>query len=125
MTRESLIAVAAWLAMLVAVGYTLLGMRVLSAGAAEGPPWIAYVAAACYALGGLLILAQRRWLWILGATINALVMLTFVQAYQSQPQVLLSSGAAFTKTLQLALEALLLYLVLADWLETPRGRPVA
>jgi hypothetical protein len=35
------------------------------------------VAAGSYLLGGLLILARRRWLWVFGAVMNALVMLFY------------------------------------------------
>jgi len=56
-------------------------LRVGDLKATEGPPAIIYVAAGRYLFGGTLILLGRRWLWILGAIINALVISFFVSAY--------------------------------------------
>jgi hypothetical protein len=67
---------------------------------AEGPA-IALVAAGCYLMGGLMILLHRRWLWIVGAVINALV-------------IMFSAGGLTTKAAQLLLEVCLLYLIITD-----------
>lgn len=72
------------LALVVAGCYALIGTHLLDVGdlaAAEQPAPIIFTAAGCYVLGGLLILLRRRWLLIVGASINALVMPAFVSAY--------------------------------------------
>ena len=62
------------LAMMAALAYFLTGAGILQPGnltTAEAPQeGIPYVAGAGYIIGGLLILALKRWLWITGATIN-------------------------------------------------------
>jgi hypothetical protein len=67
-----------------------------------------------------LILARRRWLWIVGAVINALVILFFINLYQDRPEVLFSPGGLVSKAAQLSLEVVLIYLIVADWLRTHR-----
>ncbi len=119
-----------WLAVALAVGvalaYVLMASGLLSVGdpqvARDGGP-IVYVAAGCYLLGGLLILARRRWLWIAGALINLLVILFFFQMYQARPLVLFSPGGLISKAAQILLEVALLYLIATDWLHArhPRG----
>jgi len=74
-----------------------------------------YVAAGGYLLGGLLILVRRRWLWIVGAVINALVILLFVMAYLNRPAVMFSPGGLITKAAQLLLEVVLLALIITGW----------
>lgn len=110
---------AMWLAVLLAffaaLCYLLIQFGVLGVGdlqSTEGPAVIVYVAAGCYLLGGLLILVRRRWLWVVGAVINALVILFFVLAYQHRPAVMFSPGGIATKVAQLLLEGTLLYLIL-------------
>jgi hypothetical protein len=96
----------------------LIHFRILGVGdlrPVEGPDIIVYVAAGCYLLGGLLILLRRRWLWITGAVINALVILFFVMAYANRPAVMFSPGGLTTKAAQLLLEVSLLYLIIAGW----------
>jgi hypothetical protein len=64
------------LALLAALVYFLVGAGVLQPGdlqADDAPAGIAYFAGVCYVVGGLLILARKRWLWVIGAVINALV----------------------------------------------------
>ena len=73
------------------------------------------VAAGCYLLGALLILARRRWLWIVGAIINALVIVFFILAYLHRPAVIFSAGGMATKAAQLLLEVGLLALIAGDW----------
>ncbi len=72
-------------------------------------------AAGGYLLGGLLILVRRRWLCIVGAVLNALVILFFVMAYLSRPAVMFSSGGLATKAAQLLLEVCLLVLIMTGW----------
>src|SRR5690348_7607918 len=95
------------LALIAALSYMMIQLGLLGVGdlqPTEGPPTIVYVAAGSYLLGGLLILARRRWLWIVGAVINALVILFFVMAYQHRPAVMFSPGGLVTKAAQLLLE---------------------
>ena len=101
----------AWLASL---AYVLLALDVLGAGgleADEGSATIVFVAAACYAIGGLLITLRRRWLWIAGAVMNGLVLLMFFSVYAERPSILLSSGGLATKGPQILLALALLALV--------------
>lgn len=122
-TRERVMWADVGLAGVAALAYLLIGAQVLAVGdlqQADAPPAIIYIAAGCYLLGGLLILLQRRGLWIAGAAINALVMLFFFSAYLTRPAVLFSPGGLLTKAAQLLLEAGLIYLIL-----TYRSRPTA
>jgi hypothetical protein len=103
------------LALLAACGYLLIRWAMLGVGdlpTSEQPATIVYVAAGSYLLGGLLILLRRRWLWMVGAVINALVMLFFFMAYLSRPAIMFSPGGLATKGAQLLLEVCLLYLIL-------------
>ena len=81
----------------------------------EQPSAIVFMAAGCYVLGGLLILLRRRWLWIVGAVINALVILFFAMAYIHRPSVMFSAGGLVTKITQLLLEVCLLVLIVIGW----------
>lgn len=104
------------LAVIAALAYVLIAAGILGVGdrkVAQDGGAIVYVAAGCYVLGGLLILINRRWLWIVGAVINLLVMLFFFQMYQDRPAVLFSPGGLLSKTAQLLLEVVLLYLIVA------------
>lgn len=99
---------------LTAVGYVLLALGILGAGDLEPEPGavgVVFTAAACYALGGSLIALRRRWLWIAGAVMNALVLLMFFNLYSARPSVLLSGGALATKSAQILLELALLALI--------------
>lgn len=112
------------LALVAALAYLLIVWKILGVGdlqmAADGDA-IVYVAAGGYLLGGLLILVRRRWLWIMGAVINALVMLFFFRLYQDYPSVMFSPGGIITKVPQLLLEATLIYLIVTDWLNARRA----
>ena len=102
----------AWMA---AAGYLLLAAGVLGTGSYQAEPGsegTVVAAAVGYAVGGALVLLRRRWLWIVGAVVNALVMLMFFSAYASDPSVLLSGGGLATKAAQIPLEATLLVLIL-------------
>jgi hypothetical protein len=111
------------LALVAAVAYVLIALDQLGVGdlemAGDGDV-IIYAAATCYLLGGLLILARRRWVWIIGALINALVMLFFFRLYQDRPAIMFSPGGLVTKIPQLLLEAMLLYLIITDWMRSRR-----
>ena len=105
------------LALFAGLSYLLIQLNTLGVGDLQtaGGPAIALVAAGCYLVGGLLILVQRRWLWIVGAVINALVILFFVLAYLNRPLVMFSVGGLTTKIAQVLLEGCLLYLIITDW----------
>jgi hypothetical protein len=109
------------LAAVTAVIYIMMGWDWLGVGdltAEEGPSGIIYVAAGSYLVGGLLILLRRRWLWVMGAVINALVILFFFSIYQERPAVLLSPGGIISKAAQILLEVGLIYLIVTDWLRS-------
>ena len=102
------------LALITALVYVLVGSGVLAVGdaaSAEDGVNMAYVAAGCYFLGGLLIVLRRRGLWILGLVMNTLVMLFFFQMYQARPAVIFSPGGLATKIAQILLEVTLIYLI--------------
>lgn len=111
------------LALMSALAYVLIALDLLGIGdlqmGSDGDV-IIYVAAGCYLLGGLLILIRRSWLWIIGALINALVMLFFFKLYQGRPSVMFSPGGIVTKIPQLLLEVTLIYLIVSDWLRARR-----
>jgi hypothetical protein len=102
------------LAFTAALAYVLTAINVLAVNlpATDVPPVIPYVAAGCYAVGGLLILLRLRWLWMVGAAINALVMLFFFSGYMDRPEVMFSPGGMVTKAAQILLEVGLLYLII-------------
>ena len=108
------------LALFAALSYLLIQLSMLGVGDLQtaGGPAIALVAAGCYLVGGQLILVHRRWLWIIGVVINALVILFFVMAYLNRPLVMFSAGGLTTKIAQLLLEGCLLFLIMTDWRST-------
>lgn len=117
-TLIPVMAVSVVLALIAGIAYFLIDLDVLAVGnlqPSEEPGGIIYVAAACYLIGGLLILARRRWLWIIGAVMNALVILFFFQMYQNRPEVLTSPGGLITKIVQILLEVTLIFLIVSDW----------
>ena len=123
-SRAGVIWLAVALAGLAAASYVLIGLGLLAVGdlpTAERPATIIYVAAGSYLLGGLLILLRRRWLWIVGAAINALVMLFFFSAYLDRPAVLFSPGGLVSKAAQLLLEVALIYLIIIGVRHAPEG----
>ncbi|MGZ3616203.1 MAG: hypothetical protein ACXWOL_04950 [Ktedonobacteraceae bacterium] len=112
--------IAVALALLAALSYLLIQLSMFGVGdlqTAEASV-IPLVAAGCYLIGGLLILVRRRWLWIVGAVINAFVILIFFMAYLNRPLVMFSAGGLATKIAQLLLELCLLYLIITDWRST-------
>jgi hypothetical protein len=111
------------LALIAALAYILMAQNLLGVGDLQkddAPPGIVYIAAGGYLLGGPLILIRRRWLWVIGAVINALVMLLFFSMYQDRPAVMFSPGGITTKVPQLLLEATLIYLIVANWIHPRR-----
>lgn len=103
------------LAILTAGVYMLIAGNVLGIGpkpSADDGAVIIYFAAGCYLLGGLLIMLRWRWLWVIGAVINAAVILFFFNMYQNQPSVMFSPGGIFSKTAQIFLEIVLVYIIL-------------
>ncbi len=103
-------------ALVAAFAYALVAAGLLPVGELtgdQGKAAILFVAAGCYLAGGLLILLHRRWLWTLGAAINILVILFFIQRYTAQPTVMFSPAGLATKIPQLLLEAALVYLIFA------------
>ena len=103
------------LAVAAALSYVLIALHILSVGdpvLEEGPPGVPYAAAGGYLLGGLLILLRRRWLWIVGAVINALVVLFFFVGYQDRPAVIFSPGGLASKAAEVLLEVGLIYLII-------------
>jgi len=103
------------LALVAALGYFLLGAGLIEAGnlgIENAPPPIAWVAGACYVVGGLLIFLKKRWLWIAGAAINTLVIVFFYTRYVSNPGVIVSAPGLITKIAQIILEVALIYLIL-------------
>ncbi|RPJ63011.1 MAG: hypothetical protein EHM12_03320 [Dehalococcoidia bacterium] len=104
------------LAFTVAVFYVLLGAGIITAPSLESKEWqrtLIYVAAGCYVLGGLLVLARKRWLWIIGLVMNTLVLVFFFIMYRNNPAVMLSLPGLATKLPQVILEAGLIYLTAA------------
>jgi hypothetical protein len=105
------------LALVAALAYLLIELGALAVGdlaAAEEPAFIVYVAAACYAAGGLLIPLRWRWLLLAGAVMNALVILFFAMAYAGRPSVMFSPGGLATKGAQILLEICLFYLIVTN-----------
>jgi hypothetical protein len=114
--QKSLIVACAVVAILAALFYILTGAGTIQPGdldTEDAPQVIAILAGAGYFIGGLLILARKRWLWITGAIINALVMAMFFSAYSSRPDVLLSIPGLGTKVPEVLLEIGLIYLIVA------------
>lgn len=112
---KKMINVCAALAFLITAAYLLLGFGVLEAGninTEEAPEFMTYIAAAGYLLGGLLIFTKKRWLWIVGAVINLMVMAIFFSGYADRADVLTSSAGLITKILQVLLEICLVYLII-------------
>ena len=104
------------LAIISALTYVLLILGVLKAGEMMTPeggvPAYFYVVPAGYVIGGLLILLKKRWLWIIGAIINAIPIIVFYAAYAGRPDIMLSPAGLIAKTSQILLEIGLIYLII-------------
>jgi hypothetical protein len=106
------------LAFVTSLAYILMAFNVLGVGdlqVGEKPINVIFVAAACYLLGGGLILLRNRWLLLFGAFINAMVVLFFFNLYQDRPAVMFSPGGLISKTAQILLEFALLYTLAVNW----------
>jgi hypothetical protein len=115
--------IALLLALTAALSYVMIGLNILPVGdlqTSEAPAAITYVCAGSYLVGGLLVLLRRRWLWVVGAVINAMVMLVFFAAYMGRPSVMFSPGGLVTKATQLLLEAGLMYIIITGFRRSPR-----
>jgi hypothetical protein len=101
------------LAFIAGVFYILLASHVLTVPLNDEGKYqaIVYVAGGCYILGGLLVLAKKRWLWIFGLVMNTLVMAFFFFRYINNPAVIVSLPGMGTKIPQIILEAGLIYLI--------------
>lgn len=112
---QRMVHIAVALALIASLSYVLIANDLLPVGSltgGEGPAGIVYTAAGCYLAGGLLILARRRWLLIIGAAINALVVLFFVRMYTDRLDVMFSPGGLVSKIAQILLETALVYLII-------------
>jgi hypothetical protein len=106
------------LATCTALAYLLMVWNILGVGdlqMSEKPAGIIYFAAGCYLVGGLLILLRKRWLLLVGAFINAMVVLFFFNLYKNRPAVIFSPGGLISKILQIALEIALIYVIMLVW----------
>jgi hypothetical protein len=101
------------LAFIAAVFYVLLATGIITAGlgGTDATRIIIFVAGGCYILGGLLILAKKRWLWIIGLVMNTLVIAIFFMMYRNNPAVMLSLPGLGTKIPQIILDVGLVYLI--------------
>lgn len=103
------------LALISALAYVLLIVGVFKVGDMmpdEGVPAYFYIVPAGYVIGGLLILLKRRWLWIIGAILNAIPIIVFYAAYAGRPDIMLSAAGLITKISQVLLEIGLIYLII-------------
>ena len=104
------------LAFVTAVFYVLLAASIITVPSLASKDWqhvLIYVAGGCYILGGLMIMAKKRWLWIFGLVMNTLVMVFFFIMYRNNPAVIVSLPGLGTKIPQITLEAGLVYLIAA------------
>lgn len=102
------------LALITAVFYLLLAAGIITVPSLASKEWqhvIIYVAGGCYILGGLLILANKRWLSIIGLVINTLVIAIFFIMYRNNPAVIFSLPGLGTKIPQIILDVGLVYLI--------------
>jgi len=103
------------LALISALNYVLLILGILKAGDMMTPeggvPTYFYIVPAGYVVGGLLILLKKRWLWIIGAIVNAIPIIVFYAAYAGRPDIMLSAAGLIAKTSQILLEIGLIYLI--------------
>jgi hypothetical protein len=103
------------LALISALTYVLLILGILKAGEMMTPeggvPAFFSIVPAGYVIGGFLIFLKKRWLWIIGAIINAIPIVVFYAAYAGRPDIMLSAAGLIAKTSQILLEISLIYLI--------------
>jgi hypothetical protein len=102
------------LALIAAAVYFLMGAGLITVPTlttADAPPGIIYIAGGCYVIGGLLVLARKRWLWMVGLVMNTLVIVIFFMMYNQKPAIMFSLAGLATKIPQVLLEAGLVYLI--------------
>lgn len=117
-THVRMVWAAVTLAIFTSVSYLLMAANLLSVGDLqmdERPAGIIYFAAGCYLLGGGLILLRNRWLLLVGAFINAMVILFFFDLYQGRPAIMFSPGGLVSKIAQILLEVALIYVIAVNW----------
>jgi len=102
------------LALVAAAVYFLMVAGIITVptlNSSDAPRAIVYFAGGCYALGGLLILTQKRGLWIFGLVMNTIVILIFFTMYRHKSEVIFSFPGLATKISQILVETGLIYLI--------------
>jgi hypothetical protein len=102
----------AWIAALV---YLMIGAGLIDVpglGVENFPPILAYLAAGTYAIGGALILFEKRWLRIYAITVNTFVIVMFYGLYAGNTGVIFSVPGLATIISQITIEAGLTYLII-------------
>jgi len=94
------------LALISALTYFLLILGIFKVGdtATDEVPAYFYIVPAGYVIGGLLILLKKRWLWTIGAIVNAIPIVVFYGAYAGRPDIMPSAPGLITKVAQVLLE---------------------
>lgn len=111
---KTLLYAAFGLALIAALVYFLTGLYILQPGPLlheNAPPGFYFIAGAGYIIGAFLILLRKSWLWIIGAIINALVIVIHFAIHFANPAILLSIPGLATKAAQILLEIGLIYLI--------------
>lgn len=104
------------LALIAAAVYLLMGDTTISAPAVSSttePSILMSLAGDCYALGALMILIRKRWLWISGLAVNTLVIALSLAISVQRPEIVFSPPGTATLITQVLLELGLAYLVIA------------
>ena len=113
LTTKNVMWVCFAMALAAALVYLLMFLDVMHPGdlvTEEGLPAFFLIIPACYAIGGLLALVKKRWIWITGAIINAFTIIIFYTMYSAQPEIMFSAPGLISKIAQAILEAGLIYL---------------
>jgi hypothetical protein len=103
------------LAVIAAIFYFQMALGVVHPGSLQtkdAPMGIVYTAAAGYLVGGFLVFTQKRWILIVGAILNALVMTIFFAAYYQKPDIMFSLPGLGTKIPQILFEIGLIALIM-------------
>jgi hypothetical protein len=104
------------LALIAAAVYLLMGdstIAVPTPNTGAAPALLISAAGDCYALGALMILVRKRWLWIAGLAVNTLVVAVSLIFAILNPDIMFTPPGAATIITQVLLEAGLAYLVFA------------